>query len=70
MPTDSRRITGPEESFDPSVLLVNREKTKEVYESIYTSAKILTAKKKKMWNVLCSRTVQLSVLFNNVKTLY
>nr|XP_022299694.1 exosome complex component MTR3-like [Crassostrea virginica] len=29
MPTDSRRITGPEESFDPSVLLVNREKTKE-----------------------------------------
>ena len=30
MPTDSRRITGPEESFDPSVLLVNKEKTKEV----------------------------------------
>ena len=49
MPTDSRRITGPEESFDPSVLLVNREKTKEVTMKafpIYTSAKILTAKKR------------------------
>lgn len=29
MPTDSRRINGPEESFDPSVLLVNK-KTREV----------------------------------------
>lgn len=28
MPTDSRRINGPEESFDPSVLLVNK-KTRE-----------------------------------------
>lgn len=29
MPTDSRRINGPEDSFDPSVLLVDK-KTREV----------------------------------------
>ena len=47
MPTDSRRITGPEESFDPSVLLVNREKTKEVTMKAFTRLlKFLLPRKK------------------------
>ena len=59
MPTDSRRITGPEESFDPSVLLVNKEKTKEVTMKAFVH--LVTADD---YNMKCFMFSNFSINFN------